>query len=104
MIEPSLESVNLAERVEQLALASGARFAGAVLNKVNSNSVEERLASMLRGRGVPLVGIVRSHPELVEAGLEGKALPMRVVEEEVRLIADAVLGATSPAGHPGQTG
>ena len=102
--EPSLESVNLAEKVGQLASTSGSRFAGAVLNKIDSRKTEERLVSMLRGRGVPLVGIVRSHPELAEAGLEGRALPARVAEEEVRPIADAVLGAVSPAGHPGQTG
>jgi len=102
VVEPSLESVNLAEKVKQLAATSGASFAGAILNKVNSERTREKLANILRGRGVPLLGAVRGHPELAEAGLEGKPLPERVVSEEVQDIVDALLGATRSAGHPGQ--
>jgi len=39
VVEPSLESVGLAKRVMELACGAGARFVGAVLNKVSTEAV-----------------------------------------------------------------
>ncbi len=98
VVEPSLESVGLAERVMTLASASGARFAGAVLNKIDSETLAEKLAKALRSRGVTLLGSLQLHPEFVDAGLEGRSLPHSVAADELRPVADAIVAASSPVG------
>jgi len=104
VVEPSLESARLAEKVKSLASASGARFAGVVLNKVGSESVVERLSEVLRRGAVRLLGTVRFHPELVEAALEGRPVPAEPAADEVRPVADAILAAATPVGDPEGTG
>jgi len=101
VVEPSLESVSLAEKVQSLASASGARFAGAVLSKVGSESVVEKLSDAVRQREMPLLGIVRFHPELLDAALDGRPVPAGPAAGEVRAVADAILAARRPVDDLG---
>jgi len=103
VVEPSLESVVLAGKVKELAAASGARFAGAVLNKVASEDTTRALRAALEDRGVETLAVVRSHPELVEAALAGGPLPSGVASEEVAAVADAIAGAGIRTGTPGNS-
>ncbi len=98
VVEPSLESVRLAEKVQALASASGAWFAGVVLNKVGSESVAEHLSDVLRRRGVSLLGTVCFHPDLVDAGLDGRPVPTGPAADEIRVVADAILAAPKAVG------
>ncbi len=75
VVEPSLESVALAEKIKQLASEAGARFAGAILNKVNSAEVKDTLTSKLRQGGVPVLGELGYHEELFSASLTGEPIP-----------------------------
>jgi CO dehydrogenase maturation factor len=100
VVEPSLESVSLGERVKELASASGARFAGAVLNKVGSEGAAQRLEESLAGRGITVLGVVRSHPEFVDAALAGGPVPLEVASEEIAAVADAIVAAPAAAGVP----
>lgn len=102
VVEPSLESVRLAEKVQSLAVASEARFAGVILNKVSSEAVLERLSQALAGRSIPVVGSVRSHSELTDAALAGQALPAGCAAAEIRPVANAILAAPDPAGTDAQ--
>ena len=104
VVEPSLESVRLAEKVQSLAAASGAWFAGAMLNKVGTGSVAGRLLEALGRRGVPVVGAVGFHPELVDAGLDGRPLPAEPAADEIRVVADAILAAPKPVANLEGTG
>jgi CO dehydrogenase maturation factor len=99
VVEPSLESVRLAEKVQSLAAASGARFAGAVLNKVSSESIAERLREALTRRGVPVVGTVRLHPEFLGVALEGGPLLAEPAETEIKALAKALLAAGTAAAE-----
>ena len=91
VVEPSLESVNLAEKVNSLAGASGALFAGAIINKTASRTMAGKVEVALKERGVRLLGVMRFHPEFLEAALEGQPLPSGVAEEEIMTIADAIV-------------
>ncbi len=97
VVEPSLESVNLAEKVNSLARASGALFAGAIINKTSSRTMAGKIEAALKARGVKLLGVMSFHPELLDAALEGHPLPSGVVEEEIITIADAILSVLVPA-------
>lgn len=72
VVEPSLESVSLAAKVKQLASEAGANFAGAILNKVRSPEMAERLIQKLQEAGVSVLGTIEYDEALFEASLEGK--------------------------------
>ena len=95
VVEPSLESVLLAEKVRQLALASGAKFAGAILNKIVSNELAATLADQLEARQIPVLGAVHHHNEIMRTCLAGDALDSAAAQEEMSAVLDALL-----AGEP----
>jgi len=95
VVEPSLESVLLTERVRQLALGSGAKFAGAILNKVASKQLAAALARQLKDRQIPVLGTIRHHEEIASACLAGNALDSATAQKEMGAILDALL-----AGEP----
>jgi len=94
--EPSLESVSLAERIKGLTSGAGARFAGAVLNKVNGKQVEEQLTEALNLRHIPVLATVPFRREFLEAGLEGSPMNAAPVAREVQALLDAVLAVAAP--------
>jgi hypothetical protein len=52
----------------------------------------------LKKRLMKLLGIMRFHPEFLDAALEGQPLPPGVAGNEIENIADAVLSVSAPAG------
>ncbi|MCD6415546.1 MAG: P-loop NTPase [Planctomycetes bacterium] len=98
--EPSLESVTLAERIKALASQAGARFAGAVLNKVSSEKIGAQLRGALERRGVQALSAIPFRQEFLLGGLEGKALNVEPVADEVRSFVDSILAvAEAPKGN-----
>jgi len=91
VVEPSLESVLLTERVRQLALGSGAKFAGAILNKIASKELAAALTDQLKVRQIPVLGTVRHHDEIVSACLAGSALDSATAQKEMSSILDVLL-------------
>jgi CO dehydrogenase maturation factor len=92
VVEPSLESIGLAKHVKDLASGAGAPFAGAVLNKVNTEAVGAQLAEALSRRGVPTLATLPFRQELLEWGLAGS--PFVRASEGLGLpsLADAIMG------------
>lgn len=72
VVEPSLESLTLAERVNRLAAGSGVGNSWAVLNKVPSHEMESKLKEDLGKRGITVIGAIPYDPELFEASFEGR--------------------------------
>jgi len=90
-VEPSLDSLELAGKIKSLALASGANFAGSVINKAASSALVKKLTGELRKTAEPLLGVVDFHPEFIDASLEGRPLPHQAAAREIREITDAIL-------------
>ena len=49
-------------------------------------------------RGVSLLGTVRFHPDLVDAGLDGRPVPTGPAADAIRVVADAILAAPKAVG------
>jgi CO dehydrogenase maturation factor len=98
VVEPSRESVGLAERVKDLASGAGAPFAGAILNKVHTEAVTAQLGEALNRRGVSTLATIPYRQELLQWALEGS--PFTGSSESLALpsLADAIL----PAAERGQ--
>jgi CO dehydrogenase maturation factor len=73
VVEPSFESIAVAEKIK--GLASGLdKAVSAVLNKIDSEKIALKLEGELRIRGVEVIGTVPNDPLVFEACLEGRSL------------------------------
>ena len=73
MVEPSFESLEIADRIQKLA-AGMQKSIGAVLSKVPSPAIAGQLNDQLRGRGINVTGTLPNDPLVFEAGLAGHGL------------------------------
>jgi CO dehydrogenase maturation factor len=72
-VEPSFESILVAEKIKSLA-AGIDKQVWAVLNKIDSENIALKLTGELKTRGLEVVGVVPHDPMVFEACLEGRAL------------------------------
>jgi CO dehydrogenase maturation factor len=72
-VEPSFESISVAEKIKSLA-AGIDKQVWAVLNKIDSENIALKLTGELKTRGLEVVGVVPHDPMVFEACLEGRAL------------------------------
>jgi CO dehydrogenase maturation factor len=89
--EPSLDSLELAEKIGTLAESVGIKRAGAILNKITSKEMGSRLRKELEGRGVPVIGSVGYDQEVLWSGLEGHPIQSGDAEREIERIVDQLL-------------
>jgi len=101
VVEPSLESVGLAERVKDLASGAGASFAGAILNKVNTDTVATQLAEALSRRGVSTLAALPFRQELLQSALDGSAVDRASEGLGLPALSDAILAAAGPGQKDG---
>lgn len=90
IVEPSLESIQLAERIQNLAFGIGKRV-WAVLNKVRSEEIGQELAEEIKRRGIQIAGTIPEDPNLFQAALKGKSLENSGVSREVSSIFDSLV-------------
>jgi CO dehydrogenase maturation factor len=91
VVEPSFESMALAERITYMAEGMGISRVRAILNKVPSDKVRQRMAEELDKKGVKTLSAIYFDPELSEASFEG-AIPVNSkAAEEMKAIARLLL-------------
>jgi len=95
VVEPSLESIVLAERVNSLAAGSGVRNSWAVLNKATSHEMESKMKEELGKRGITVIGAIPYDPELFEACFEGRPPAGRNTAEQIGEVLDFLLARRS---------
>ncbi len=88
VVEPSYESLDIAERVVAMNAGAGPMTTWAILNKVTSNEVASRLESELEKRRVFTIGRIRHDPEVSEACLDGRPVRSELNAGEVAAILD----------------
>ncbi|MDO9333771.1 MAG: P-loop NTPase [Dehalococcoidales bacterium] len=71
IVEPSYESMTLAEKIVYMAQGMGIVRVKAILNKVPSEKVRERMIEELSKKSIQTIGTVYFDLELNEAGFEG---------------------------------
>ena len=74
IVEPSFQSIALAERIHYMAGGMGIRRVRAILNKVNSAQSEQRMIDELKKNNISVLGTVGFYDEINAAGFEGRAL------------------------------
>ena len=97
VVEPPLESVNVGQKIHDLASGIGVNNVWAVMNKVPSEEIAIRLKAELQERRIEVVGCVYFDADIFRSSLEGKIPVNGVAVRETGEIMNTVL---SRAGLP----
>lgn len=74
IVEPSFQSIALAERIHYMAGGMGIKRVRAILNKVNSAQNEQSMIDELKKKNISVLGSVGFDNEINAAGFEGRTL------------------------------
>ncbi len=91
VVEPSFESMALAEKIVYMAEGMGIDRAGALLNKVPSEDIKEKMIRELEKRNVQTLGTIHFDPKVQEAGFEGRPPNNSKAGEEVEEITQLLI-------------
>ena len=91
VVEPSFESVTVAEKIRDLAAGTD-KVVTAVLNKMPSEKVAQNLEGELKSRGIELVGTIPNDPSVFDACLEGRVLDQGEAFHTAGKLLDNLLG------------
>jgi CO dehydrogenase maturation factor len=91
VVEPSFDSIQLAEKIYSLASRIGVNNVWAVLNKVTSDEMVAKLTEELRKRDIHVIGCIHYDPEIFDACLEGRPLHGGKAAQDVGEILDTVI-------------
>jgi CO dehydrogenase maturation factor len=91
IVEPSFESVVLAEKIAYMAEGMGISRARAILNKVPTEKVRQKLTEELDKKKIRAIGTVYFNDDVNEAGFEGTALGDSKAKDDVKAIVDLLL-------------
>ena len=91
IVEPSYESMALAEKIVYMAEGMGIDRAGAILNKVPSAEVKAKMIASLEEKGVQTIGSVNYDQAVLDAGFEGRPVGDSVAKDKVNEITQLLL-------------
>jgi len=91
IVEPSFESIALAEKIGYMADGIGVNRVRAISNKVPSEKIKMRIAGELGKREITHIGTVYFDPQVNEDGFEGNPLTASGAKSDVRNIVRMLL-------------
>lgn len=92
VVEPSFESLVVAEKIHSLAAQVGNCLVYTVVNKVSTEKEEETLREMLHNRGMKTLGTIHYDTRVAEDSFTGRPLGETKAKEEARSIIRRLLG------------
>ncbi len=72
VVEPPMESINVAEKVHELSSDLGIDSIWAILNKIPTEEIADRLKGELEKRQMAIAGTIFSNEQIFNASIEGK--------------------------------
>lgn len=88
VVEPSIDSLEIAERINELASQIDIADVWVILNKITSDEIATRLRDFLNKKNINIIGAIRQDAEIFESCLEGRPIQSRVAVEDVNRILD----------------
>ena len=92
VVEPSFESIALAEKIKDLASGIKKDF-WAVLNKISSESLMAEIKMKLKKRGMETIGVISYDASVFLSGLKGDTLSQGRATRQAGEILEALLAA-----------
>ena len=97
VVEPPLESVNVGQKIHDLASGIGIKNVWAIMNKVPSEEIAKRLKVELQERHIGVIGCIYFDAHVFRASLDGKIPVNGLAAWEIKDILDRIL---SKSGIP----
>jgi CO dehydrogenase maturation factor len=97
VVEPPLESINVGQKIHDLASGIGIKNVWAILNKVPSEEIATRLKAELKERRIEVVGCIYFDADIFRSSLEGRMPAKGVAVREIKDVLERIL---SRAGLP----
>ncbi len=88
VVEPSIDSLEVATKIKELANQIQIGDVWAILNKITSEEIANKLTTRLNKEGINVIGSIRQSPEIFESCLEGRPLKEHRVAADVNKILD----------------
>ena len=95
VVEPPLESLDVAQKIYGLASGIGIKHFQAVLNKVPSEEIGARLEAELHRRNIPMAGCIHFDAEVFSSSLEGSVPTDGTAVTEIKSVIDLLLTGAS---------
>jgi len=83
VVEPSLDSLEVAEKIHELAGQIDIADVWAVLNKITSEKITQRLIDYLNERDISVIGQVHQNSDIFESSLEGRPIQNGTASSDV---------------------
>ena len=97
VVEPPLESVNVGQKIHDLASGIGIKNVWAVLNKVPSGEIAARLKTELQERQIDVVGCIYFDADVFSSSIDGRMPVKGVAVQEIKDVLNRIL---AKAGLP----
>lgn len=91
VVEPPLESVNVGQKIHELASGIGIKNVWAVLNKVPTGEIATRLKTELQERHIEVVGCIYFDADIFMSSLEGGIPVKGVAVQEMKHVLERIL-------------
>jgi CO dehydrogenase maturation factor len=90
VVEPPLESVNVGQKIYELASGIGIKNVWAIINKVPSGEIAARLKLELKKRHIEVVGCVYYDADIFALSLDGKIPTKGLAVREIKGVMDSI--------------
>ncbi len=97
VVEPPLESVNVGQKIHELASGIGIKDIWAVLNKVPTREIAARMEMELQERHIEVVGCIYFDADIFTSSMEGRIPVDGIAVREAKEVIDNIF---SRAGMP----
>ena len=91
VVEPPLESVNVGQKIHDLASGIGISNVWAVLNKVPSEEIAKRLKTELQERQIEIVGCIYFDADVFSSSIDGRMPVKGVAVQEIKDVLNRIL-------------
>ncbi|OQY16616.1 MAG: hypothetical protein B6I32_02950 [Desulfobacterium sp. 4572_20] len=98
VVEPSFESLQLAERINKLSRGIGVDNIWAILSKVPSNGIASKLKGELDTKGIDMIGCIHYDEDIFQSSLEGLSFGKAKASEEIIDVFDSIVSRAN-SGH-----
>lgn len=88
VVEPSIDSLEIAVKISELANQIDIADVWAVLNKIPTEDIASRLTDHLNKKDITVIGSIHQNPEIFASCLEGRPIQGRVAGEDIDRILD----------------
>ena len=96
VVEPPLESVNVGQKIHELASGIGIQHVWAVLNKVPTAEIAEKLQGELKKRRLEVIGCIHFDSNVFAASMEGKIPADGTAVLEIEQVMNGILSQAKP--------